>query len=222
MSFSKSLKQTANKIWAQSYQHPFVQELGQGTLPRETFQFYLLQDYLYLQQYAKVFALGAIKSSSEKLISQFTEAQYSIMYIEMDLHRQYMLQFGINRKEVNQVKPSVFNQAYTSYMLSVGQTGDLAELLAAVFPCAWSYYDFACQLKKDFPEQLVSNPYQSWIEMYAGEAFFQSFEWFFAELDVLCHHKNKEEQKRVENIFIRSMEFEYLFWEMAYNRSMLC
>ncbi len=221
MSFSKSLKQTANEIWEQSYHHPFVQELGQGILPQERFQFYLLQDYLYLLDYAKVFALGAVKSPCERLIRQFTESQYSIMHVEMDLHRQYMQQFGIHYKDVNKVRPSAFNQAYTAYMLSVGQTGDLAELLAAVFPCAWSYYDFACRLKKDFSEQLVNNPYQSWIEMYSDEMFYQSFEWFFVELDGLCENKNQEQQKRIEAIFARSMEFEYLFWEMAYNKSML-
>ena len=56
MSFSRGLKSKAEKVWEDGYNHPFVQEIGKGILDREKFKFYLLQDYLYLLQYAKVFA----------------------------------------------------------------------------------------------------------------------------------------------------------------------
>ena len=142
MSFSRSLKQRAAKVWEDGYQHPFVQELGRGTLDREKFKFYLLQDYLYLLQYAKVFATAAIKADTEEVMTRFTKIQYFILANEMDLHRDYMAEFGINPADVADVKASLYNRTYTANMLAIGHTGGLAEILATVFPCAWTYSDW--------------------------------------------------------------------------------
>lgn len=133
MSFSHSLKDRAAKVWEDGYRHPFLQELGRGTLDKEVFKFYLLQDYKYLLQYAKVFALGALKAESELLMIKFTAMQQSTL-VEMDLHRSYMADFGVTPEQMQEVKPSLFNRAYTANMLATGQAGGLAEIIAAVFP----------------------------------------------------------------------------------------
>lgn len=72
MSFSRSLKEKAIKVWEDGYNHPFVQELGAGTLDKEKFKFYLLQDYLYLLEYAKVFAMAMVKADDEKMLSNLS------------------------------------------------------------------------------------------------------------------------------------------------------
>ncbi|MCL2495002.1 MAG: thiaminase II [Oscillospiraceae bacterium] len=220
MSFSRGLKAKAAKVWEAGYNHPFVQALGAGTLDREIFKFYLLQDYLYLLQYAKVFAIAAIKSDTEELMTRFTALQHSILADEMDLHRAYMADFGITREEALAARPSLFNRAYTANMLALGQTGGLAELLTAVFPCAWTYADYAKRLKAQYADCLQGNFYKSWIELYASHEFSASFEWFYDALDELVSNMTGEQRGRIEDIFIGSVEFEYLFWDMAYHRRM--
>ena len=220
MSFSRSLKERAGKVWEDGYNHPFVQELGKGTLDREKFRFYLLQDYQYLLQYAKVYALGSVKADSEEMMTRFSTIQHSILATEMDLHRQYMSQFGVSREEMLAVKPSLFNRTYTANMLAVGQTGDLAEIIAAVFPCGWTYSDYAMRLKKQYGDCLEGNFYRTWIENYASEEFAESFEWFYEVLDELVAEKTDEQKNRVAEIFVSSVEFEYLFWDMSYKKEM--
>jgi len=133
MSFSRGLKAKAAKVWEDGYNHPFVQELGMGTLDKEKFKFYLLQDYLYLLQYAKVFAIAAIKSDTEELMTNFSKVQYFILANEMDLHREYMAGFGINPADVANVKASFYNRTYTANMLEIGQTGGLAFFAGILF-----------------------------------------------------------------------------------------
>lgn len=220
MSFSKELKSKAIKVWEDGYNHPFVQEIGKGTLDKQKFQFYLLQDYQYLLQYAKVFALAAVKAEDEDMMIRLTGIQHSILSEEMNIHRQYMSQFGVSREQILSVKPSLFNRTYTANMLAVGQTGDLAEILATVFPCAWTYCDYAKRLKKEYAPQLEGNFYKSWIESYAGDAFEKSFEWFFEAIDQLIEGKNDKQCRKIEEIFISSVEFEFLFWDMAYKQEM--
>ena len=220
MSFSKNLKLKANDVWEAAYRHPFVQELGQGILHMEKFQFYLLQDYLYLLSYAKVFALGAVKSDAEWLILKFTDSQYNIICSEMNLHRDYMQSFGISKADIDQVKPALFNRTYTASMLAEGQIGDVAAILVAILPCAWSYADFGQRLAKDYETELLKNPYKTWIDMYASADYYESFAWMFEALDDLCIGKTTREKERLEEIFQSGMEFEYLFWEMSYKQNM--
>jgi thiaminase/transcriptional activator TenA len=220
MSISRSLKEKAHTVWEDGYNHPFVQELGKGTLNKETFKFYLLQDYHYLLSYAKVFALGAVKADSEELMTRFAAIQHLIFNQELDMHRAYMKAFGVTKGEMESTKPSLYNQTYTANMLAVGQTGDLAELLATVFPCGWTYYDYACRLKGQYADRLEGNFFKSWIDNYSSKVFEDSFGWFYDTIDELCENKTAAQIKRVEDIFIRSVEFEYLFFDMSYKKEM--
>ncbi len=219
MSFSRSLKEKAQEVWEAGYQHPFVQGLGEGTLEKSKFQFYLLQDYLYLLEYAKVFALGAVKAEGEEMLSRLTNIQHGI-FEEMDLHRSYMAEFGISKEQVATARQSLYNRTYTANMLAIGQTGELVHILATVFPCAWTYYDYACRLKAQYADKLENNFYKSWIESYSRPEFLESFEWFYDALDELVANKTKEEREKIAQIFISSVEFEYLFWDMAYKQEM--
>ena len=219
MSFSRNLKEKAIKVWEDGYNHPFVQELGQGTLDKKKFQFYLLQDYQYLLQYAKVFALAAIKADSEALMIQLTNVQHSVLD-EINVHKQYMEKFGISSEEMMAAGPSLFNRAYTANMMAAGQAGDLADLLAAVFPCAWTYNDYGRRLKEQYADRLDDNFYKTWIETYASPEFEESFAWFYDTLDELVAEKTDAQRAKVEQIFISSVEFEYLFWDMAYKQEM--
>jgi thiaminase/transcriptional activator TenA len=220
MSFSRRLKEKAFRVWEEGYNHPFVQELGNGTLDKEKFKFYLLQDYQYLLQYSKVFAIAAIKSETEELMTRFTNIQYFILANEMDLHRDYMAGFGLTQDEIHNVKSSLYNRTYTANMIALGQTGNLAEVLASVFPCAWTYSDYALRLKEQYADRLEGNFYKTWIEKYASCEFSDSFEWFYDTLDALVANMTDAQRKRIEEIFISSVEFEYLFWDMAYKQQM--
>jgi thiaminase/transcriptional activator TenA len=216
MSFTRGLKDRATETWENGYNHPFVQELGKGTLDKAKFRFYLLQDYQYLLQYAKVFALAAVKADNEIIMARLTKIQHSILAEEMELHRQYMTGFGVSRQQMLAVKPSLFNRAYTANMLTTGLAGDLAETLATVLPCAWTYYDYATRLKEQYADRLETNFYRSWIENYASLDFAESFEWFYEAIDGLIVHKTNAQKERVAEAFISSVEFEKLFWDMAY------
>ncbi len=220
MSFSRELKERAIKVWEDGYNHPFVQGIGKGTLEKEKFQFYLLQDYQYLLQYAKVFALAVVKAESEEMMTALTDIQHDILAVEMDLHRKYMAGFNISQEQMRQVKPSLFNRTYTANMLAVGQTGDLAEILAAVFPCAWTYSDYAQRLKAQYADRLESNFYKTWIENYARNDFANSFEWLYNAIDELAASKTKSQRERLVEVFVSSVEFEYLFWDMSYKQAM--
>ena len=60
--FSERLYNSAQEVWEKSHRHPFLTELRAGTLDPQIFIYYLKQDYVYLIDYAKMFALGSMKA----------------------------------------------------------------------------------------------------------------------------------------------------------------
>jgi len=62
MSLSVELKAGVGTVWEQVLTHPFVLELGEGTLPRVTFDIYFDQDRLFLKDWAILLSLATAKS----------------------------------------------------------------------------------------------------------------------------------------------------------------
>ncbi|MDY0939856.1 MULTISPECIES: thiaminase II [Priestia] len=218
MKFSERLYEKLQPIWRQNHNHPFVQGMGDGTLEKEKFRFYMIQDYLYLIDYAKLFAIGAMKATDVQTMGEFATLLDSTLNEEMSLHREYAKKFEISEKELEKAQPSPTTLAYTHYMLHVGQSGTLAELVAALLPCMWSYWEIG----KELSEKPGANNefYREWIEMYSSEEFGALATWCINLFDSLTEDKSEAELEKLEETFLNTTRFEYMFWDMAYNEAM--
>ena len=125
-----------------------MKELGEGTLDLEKFRYYMIQDYRYLLQYAKVFALGVVKSRDEALMRRFAKMVNDTLDGEMKIHKAYMARLGITEEEVMNTPSHFINSAYTSYMLDEAFRGGVLEVITAVLSCAWSYQYIAAHLNE--------------------------------------------------------------------------
>lgn len=208
------LLNSSKHIWDRYLEHPFLKELGSGNLPKDKFQFYLLQDYLYLFEYAKVFSLGFSKTDNVELQKAFLQGQNDV-FNELEIHKKYMLDMKISEADIKNLKPSIYSTAYTKYMLSVGFGGDEDEIIATILPCAWSYFYIAKKLKESYKN---SGFYSHWIDSYNSQEYFDSWQWMV--LHVNNSSFSKEKLTKMSEIFLASSEFEYMFWDMAYNKKM--
>lgn len=216
-SFTQRLREKGNAIWEEAYDHPFVQKIGKGTLEKDKFQYYLLQDYLYLLQYAKVYAFAVIKAQDEATMAYFTGMQNSILADEMNMHRSYMKEWGITQEQIEEVEIAPYNRSYTSFLLSTAAVGDVLDILVATLPCTWTYNDYAVRLKKQYGRLRVSNPYQKWIDNYAQDEYVLFCKQYADMIDKLAAGKTEAELKALEDIFIAGMQYELLFWTGSYN-----
>lgn len=139
MSTVKRLLKATEDIWAGYHEKPFVQGLRDGTLDVEKFRRYIIQDYWYLMDYTKVFAVGVAKSKSVEVMKLFAKYIQAILDGEVNVHNGYMGMFGITQEELDRTPIAQDNRSYTSYMLSVAYKGGEAEVLTAIFSCAYSY-----------------------------------------------------------------------------------
>lgn len=215
--FARRLRDAADMVWEDGYNQPFLRELGQGTLKQERFAFYLLQDYRYLADYAKVHALALTKTDDPEVMRFMVNVQSAIFNVESSVHRKYMAGYGVSEEEMNNVRQSAFARAYTSDILAIAYGGDLLDILVAVLPCAWVYADYGRRLAKEFADTLDSNPYQSWVDMYKTEEFWQSSVWLIEHIERMVQGLGEERLNELEEIFYNGVQNEYMFWASAYD-----
>ena len=204
MKTSERLLNASKTIWDAYNEHPFVLGIQNGTLERDKFRYYIMQDFLYLKDYAKTYAVGVAKAKSVETANLF--AKYiNVMNGELDVHKGYMGKFAVTQEEIDAMKPSLDNLSYTSYMVRVAYDESEVEVLAAVLSCAYSYEVIAKKIVANRPES-VDDPFYG----AAGNVI------LIETLDRLSAHYTEEQLRHLEDIFIACSRYEMAFWQMAW------
>jgi thiaminase/transcriptional activator TenA len=90
----------------------------------------------------------------------------------------------------------------------------MADLVAALLPCAWGYVYIAQELAKGKPP--ADQRYADWIAQYVSADFVQAAEWLKAEMNRLAEGATPPKRRRLMEIFEISSQYEWLFWEMCW------
>ena len=205
-------------IWIQYNEHPFVKGIENGKLDREKFRYYIIQDYLYLEDYAKTFAVGVAKAKSLKIANLF--AKYiSVMNGELNVHEGYLARLGVTQDEIDATSRSLDNLSYTSYMLRVAYEEREAEILAAILACAYSYEVIAKKIVENNPAATEDEFYGDWVKGYISDAYSEENVVLLDSLNELAAHYTEKQIKHLVDIFVACSRYELAFWEMSWNMS---
>ncbi len=215
MSFTDHMRTLAKPIWDAQLQHPFVKALGKGTLPTRKFQYYILQDARYLEELARVFALGAHRAHDPDTALHFAKLVEETIVVERGLHETYGKQWKLTAKDMRNTPLSPTNYAYCRHMRSVAQTGTLAELTVVALPCAWVYCVVGQHLLRK-GEPSPEHPYRDWLLLYGSPEFAEVTRWMRALVDREAKSAGKAEKDRLIEAFLISSRYEWMFWDMAW------
>jgi len=172
------------------------------------------QDYRYLLDYARTFALAATKARDEATMTHLMEVAYTILDYEMDLHREFAADYGLTPADLESVRKAPTCVAYTNYLVRTAHEGSIAEISAAIFPCGQGYLDIA-----DHMADLAADDhrYTPFIEKYTGEEFREAVGWMREFVD-RCGEEYPGERDAMREAFLTTARLEHTFWEMAYTR----
>ncbi len=213
--FTNELAARAAEPWEACFRLPFVQELGTGELSRETFRFYLVQDELYLAQYARALAVAGQRSAKPAFARRCEAAQAGILAGEGGVHARYLAEQGLSRADIPTAEPALFCRAYAAHILAAAHEGTPAHALAALLPCAWMYADFACRLQANPSAARARHYYAPLLATYADPAFLSSYAWMFDELNALAAAAPSL-RPDLRRLFAQSVHFEALFFHLSY------
>ena len=216
MSATDELSTIGDPIWEAILEHPMVSQLGEGTLDEAPFRYWVRQDYVYLIEYARVFAHGAAMAPDLERMGTFAELLDSTINTEMDLHRAYAETFGISEAELEATEPSPTTQGYTDFLVRTAATGTFGDLIAALLPCMWGFNVTGKRLAdRGRPDH---EGYAEWIDMYAGEEFTELTEWCKDLMDDVWAESTPDERDRYRDLFRTSARYEYRFWDAAWRQ----
>ncbi|WP_297282146.1 thiaminase II [uncultured Anaerococcus sp.] len=215
--FTDRIYPKIKNLWNACLNHPFVQELGEGSLDLDKFKHWVKQDYVYLIEYARLFAIGTSKSYDLETMNSFAKGLDGVLFMEMDLHKSYAKTFSISEEELESTEKSAINTAYTSYMLNKAQAGGVENVAAALLACSWSYNYIGLELAK-VPGALEDKNYGSWIKMYSSDEFTELNNNAMELMNKLADGKPERELKILEDIIVKTGYFEYMFWDMCYKK----
>ncbi|MEQ8650843.1 MAG: thiaminase II [Kiloniellales bacterium] len=212
-SFTATVWQSVAPIREAMIAMPFNAELCNGSLSRERFQHYLLQDSLYLMDYGRTLAVLAARAPDSGLILEYSKAAETCIVVERALHEGFLTQFGLTVEEIQAAEPSPATVTYTHYLLASAHTAAFEVAVAAVLPCFWVYREVGLAIAA---EAAGGNPYQAWIDTYAGEAFGAAVERQIAIADRLAAEASPKTVLAMGKAFHRCTQLEWMFWDSAY------
>lgn len=207
------LRADCRQEWENYIHHPFLRELAAGTLPAASFRTYLVQDYLYLIQYARAYALAVYKDPDVAGMRRTARLLTDLLDTEIGLHIAYCRDWGLSETDLQQQPESLELLAYTRFMLDCGQRGDILDLLVSLSACLVGYAEIGLRLAADPGTLRQDNPYLPWIEIYGGAHYVQLANEGLQRLDALAlSHGADARYPMLLRSFRTTVRLETAFW----------
>ena len=213
MGFTDALWAEAAPIRAAIDAHPFVRELAEGVLSQDRFAEYMVQDALYLRGFGRALAFGAVKAPDAERILEFAKAAEVAIVVERALHAGFLTRFGVAAETAEAAAASPTCAAYVDHLIATAAVGGFADLAAAVLPCFWVYQDVGTRIKA---AAAPGNPYQAWIDTYAGEDFEAATRRMIAIVEAEAEAAGERQRASMRAAFLRSFRYEWMFWDAAW------
>ena len=191
--------------------HPTVRGITNGDLDHMQFRSWLVQDYLFLLDYVRLFALAAARAPDTGSLGRLVDLAHSTFHEELSLHRAYAAEFGLAQVDLDRAEKSPECAAYTDFLLRTAATAEFAEVLAALLPCMWGYSELGRSMAAT---GLPTEPrYRRWIQTYADPGFADLAAWCADLLDRAADGLPAARLAACERAFLTSLRHELAFWD---------
>ena len=213
MKFSEQAWGEIAPIHARILEHPFIRELALGTLSRERFQFYMIQDALYLTDFSRVLSLIAARAPDPDTMLRFDESARNALIVERTMHETFFREFSITGDAVARAEMTSTCFGYTNFLLATAQRSPVEVSIAAVLPCFWIYWEVGSFIRA---EAAPANPYWRWVETYGDEKFGARVREVIATADEMAASTAPTVRDGMMHAFRRAAQLEWMFWDSAY------
>ena len=202
-------------IWQDCLEREFLRRLADGTLPEDCFKGYIVDDSLYLREYAKVFAWGILHASDMAEIRAYHSLLSFVKESEDATRIGYLARWGLTDRDIQALPLRPENQAYVDYMISAARDGEGApECMMACLPCMLSYGWIFQKLAERSP-QVRDTMFWPLVRDYAGPSYEKACARWIQFTDEACRALSPERALRCREIFRQSSLHELRFWEMS-------
>ncbi len=194
---------------------PFNRELAAGTLSRERFVFYMVQDAHYLGAFARALATAAAKATTPEAQVTFATSAHEAIVVERALHEGFFREFGVSDERFAATRPSPTCAGYSDFLLATAYQHPFQVAAAALLPCFQIYYEVGKHL---YGVAAPNNPYQRWIDTYSDEGFGDAVRAVLAQADAAHARAGEAERAGMRAAYLKAVRYEWMFWDAAWRR----
>jgi thiaminase (transcriptional activator TenA) len=192
--------------------HPTVRGIAAGDLDQARFRAWLVQDYLFLLDYVRLFALAAARAPDSDTLGRLVDLAHATLHDELTLHQTDAAESGLSTADLDRAEKSPTCAAYTDFLLRTAATADFAEVLAALLPCMWGYSELGRALAA---AGLPAEPrYRRWVQTYADPGFAELAAWCATLLDRAAEGLPPARLAACRRAFLTSLDHELAFWDV--------
>ncbi len=213
----QDLINACSQDWDAYTKHAFIVQLAKGTLAQPCYLHYLKQDFLFLKQYARAYALAIYKARTLADMRNALTSVHALLDSEIGHHVNYCADWGLTESDLEAEEEDFGTVAYTRYVLDAGMQGDIVDLYAALAPCSIGYAQIGRNLCADENTQRQGNPFDSWISLYGGDEFQQGVAQGIEHLDSLLADIDLHSQRGQDliTVFRTATRMEIAFWQQG-------
>lgn len=193
--------------------HPFNRELAAGTLGRQRFVHYMIQDAHYLGMFARALAVTAAKAPDADGQIFFARAAHEAIVVERSLHEGFFQEFHVTPERFAVERPSPTCQAYGDFLLATAHGEPFGVSVAALVPCFQIYHEVG---KHIHGIAAPGNPYQKWIDTYRDEAFGEAVQAVLRQADAAFERAGEAERRAMRDAYRQAARYEWMFWDAAW------
>ena len=211
----ETLKYNSKDLWKQYTEHKFVNEICDGSLKKQVFKYYLIQDYIFLIEYSKAWAVAFQSTSQMDCMSFALLNMKSVFEVEIYLHLEYCKKWNILENEILKTQVHKNTKSYTDYVMKTTKKYGYIGAIVSMAPCCIGYAEIGSNI--NLAPKIKDNPFQSWIDMYAGDELSKVAKEYKEHMDkVINTYYSDFNFEVLQEIFNEATRLEVDFWDMAY------
>jgi thiaminase/transcriptional activator TenA len=213
--FTDELWSANRDVYMAILAHPFLQELQRGTLDRDAFAFYMMQDVSYLRAFGQALGVIAAKAPRPEWRTLLEQHARDSVAAELQLHESVFKDYGIARERVAGFEPAPEAFAYETFMLATAHAQPFGEALSALLPCYWIYLEVGKTLERAGSRDAT---YQRWIDNYSSAGYERTVQAVLAIINEVAASAPADSRARMHANFRRAARYEWMFWDSAYHK----
>ncbi|KRM09436.1 thiaminase II [Paucilactobacillus suebicus] len=215
MNFTNQLHEAAKPIWQASFDHPFIKEIANGTLPLDKFKFYLMQDRYYLEQFGDLHGEIANQISDPDIKQFLLDGAAGLHDGETDIRHTMFQELHLTDEDIKTtpIAPTAYD--YVTHMNFQLNNAFPAAAVTALLPCYWLYSEIGQRLAN------VKSPitvYQQFLDSYSAADFENGTNQMIEIVGKMSEPLTDNQRDYVEKVFLQSSTYELHFWQMAYTK----
>ena len=211
--FRDELWQVVAGVYTEILAHPFLVGLTDGSLPKEVFRHYVIQEAHFLPDYARALAACAARAPEPAGVHRFARDAAMTVEVEHSLVVELLAAFGLREAEARESAAGPSTVGYSSYLVRTCSLGTFPEAIGAIVPCYWIYAAIGERLlAQSSPDPL----YAWWIETYGGEEYQETVAGVLDLLDGLT--LTPGERAALLERALTTARYEWMFWDAAWRR----